>query len=444
MTLFESKVRDTIKANSLLRREGKVIVAVSGGADSVALLAALDALGYDCVAAHCNFHLRGEESTRDMRFVESLTDRLAIDLYVKDFDVAARCKATGESLEMACRELRYQWFRELLDRDYAQAIAVGHHREDQIETFFLNLLRGSGLAGLAGMRYRNGHVVRPLLDTSRADIEAYLNEKGLSWVVDSTNASDDFARNRLRNRLIPLLAELFPGADAAILKSMAILRENSDFYDHAASRILEKYEDTAKGEIRVADLLENERFAPALLFERLRSEGFNRSQTDNIIEASTRSGGTFRAGRSHIRDLDHGILRAPHAGSPATADEKEINPLHDIFEPIHIQVTHHEVAEFQAERNPSVAYIDERALRGSHRWTLRHWRRGDRMKPYGMKDSKLLSDIFADAHLSPADKKSLWLLLRDDEIVWAVGLRASGLFTIGPGTKRYLRLEYIP
>lgn len=443
MSHFESKVKQTINANSLLRRDGKVIVAVSGGADSVALLAVLDSLGYDCVAAHCNFHLRGEESTRDMRFVEQITSCLAIDLYVKDFDVAARCQATGESLEMACRELRYKWFDELLDRDCAQAIAVGHHREDQAETFFLNLVRGSGLAGLAGMRFRNGHIVRPLLDTSRREIEEYLKAKDLGWVVDSTNASDDFARNRLRNRLLPLFEELFPGATDGLLRSLAILRENSDVYNHAMVQFIEPYEDTATGDIAVARLAEQEPFAGAILYERLKAEGFNRSQTDDMLLAAQRSGGTFHAGRSHVRELDHGVLRAPHAGLPMDANEVEINPSREVFEPVHILVTHHDVAEFKPERSPLVAYIDIRALNGRHSWTLRHWRRGDRMTPYGMTSSKLLSDLFANAHFSSAQKKAQWLLTCDGEIVWAPGLRASNRFTIGPGTKRYIRLEFL-
>lgn len=443
MSQFLAKIKQTIERHRLLREQGKVIVTVSGGADSVALLAGLLELGYDCVAAHCNFHLRGEESMRDMRHVEQLTDRLGVDLYVKDFDVAARRRLTGESLEMACRELRYQWFFELLDRDCAQAIAVGHHREDQVETFFLNLMRGSGLAGLAGMRYRNEHIVRPLLDTSRAEIEQYLVEKGLDWIVDSSNASDDFARNRLRNRLLPLMDELFPGALDSVLKSMEILRENHDVYSDSVKRRAEAYLNRETGEVDLAGLLAGDNFANVVLFELLRNEGFNRSMTDSMLDAAVRAGGSFKAKGSHVRDVDHGILRAPRASRQHEAGVTEINPTRDVFEPVRIEITHHDVREFKPERDASVAYFDENAVSGNHRWAIRHWRRGDRMMPYGMNGTKLLSDIFADARLSAEAKRNVWLLICDDEIVWAIGLRASAHFTVGPQTKRYVRLRFV-
>lgn len=434
-------VKDTIERHRLLRREGRVIVAVSGGADSVALLAALCELGYDCVAAHCNFHLRGAESTRDMRHVEELTHRLGVDLYVKDFDVAARQRATGESVEMACRELRYRWFDELLDREYAQCIAVGHHREDQAETFFLNLIRGSGVAGLAGMRYRNEHVVRPLLDVSRADIEAYLKGRGLEWVNDSTNAECNYARNRVRNRLLPLLEELFPGGTDGVLRSMAILRENAGFYTEAIGAAAMRYAE-GDGGMDLAGL-SGEPFAGAILYEYLRGEGFSRRQTDDMLAAAARQGGTFAASEEHVREVDHGMLRAPREARRSGADAVEVNLRRDIFEPLRIEVSRHNVGEFAPKRDPRTIYIDVRALEGNSRWELRRWRRGDRMRPYGMGVDKLLSDIMADARLSAESKRQLWLLTRDGEIVWAVGLKASGHYTVGPGTVEYLQLRML-
>ncbi|MCM1096190.1 MAG: tRNA lysidine(34) synthetase TilS, partial [Terasakiella sp.] len=218
-----------IDRHRLLSPGDTVVVGCSGGADSVALLCVLHALGYRCVAAHCNYHLRGEESNRDMRHVEALAGRLGVDLCVRDFDVDARRASTGESLEMACRELRYGWFDELADRERAAAVAVAHHREDQAETFFLNLLRGTGLRGLGGMAPRRGRVVRPLLDCTRAEIESYIHALGECWVDDSTNAGCDFARNRLRHRLLPLLDELRPGAVGYVVEAMERLREAESF-----------------------------------------------------------------------------------------------------------------------------------------------------------------------------------------------------------------------
>lgn len=441
---FLRHTREYICRHSLLRPGAKVIVAVSGGADSVALLCVLCALGYDCVAAHCNFHLRGDESDSDMRHVERLTAAIGVDLYVKDFDVAARRSLTGESLEMACRGLRYAWFAELLDRDCAQAVAVGHHREDQAETFFLNLMRGSAITGLCGMRPRQGDVVRPLLERSRAEIEEYLRVSGLGWVNDSTNAACNFARNRVRNRLLPLLDSLFPGATDSILRSMSHLAENRELYVRAAAQFMAPYI-VSDGEVDLGRLLADPQ-ASLLLFEHLRPEGFSRTQTDDMLAAAVRgSSAVFHArGGSHSRALDHGILRRPHADVLSAPDAADVSLMHDVPEPVHIAVSRHDISEFRPVRDPNVMYIDARALEGAHRWQLRHRRHADRMRPFGMKGSRLVSDIMADARLSAAERTATWLLTRDDDVLWVVGIRASALFAVSPDTKTYLKLTYLP
>lgn len=442
-TTFIKKVSGYIDAHSLLRHDAPVVVAVSGGADSVALLSVLVESGYDCTAAHCNFHLRGDESTRDMRHVERLADRLGVDLSVKDFDVPARRHLTGESLEMACRGLRYEWFAELLDRNRAQAVAVGHHAEDQVETFFLNLLRGSGLTGLCGMKPRHDNVVRPLLECERREIEGYLHDRGLEWVNDSTNASDIFSRNLLRNRLLPMFEELFPGAGKAIARTMCHLREADTFYREATNRAVAPHcSDNGDTDLMA---LATSPHAGLLLYEFLRDEGFNRTQTDDMLRAASHgTGAVFHAaGGHHSRCVDHGILRTACADT-SDADAADISLLHDIIQPIHITISRHSTDGFKPEGNRHVIYIDARALEGSHHWQLRHWRRADRMKPFGMTGTRLVSDIFAQNRLSAAEKRSAWLLTRDDKIIWAVGLRASALFTVGPNTNEYLRLEYLP
>lgn len=445
MRAFTDKVTNFIDRHRLLSPGDTVVVGCSGGADSVALLCVLHAQGYRCVAAHCNYHLRGEESNRDMRHVEALAGRLGVDLCVRDFDVDARRASTGESLEMACRELRYAWFEELADRERAAAVAVAHHREDQAETFFLNLLRGTGLRGLGGMAPRRGRVVRPLLDCTRAEIESYIHALGESWVDDSTNAGFDFARNRLRHRLLPLLDELRPGAVEYVVAAMERLREAESFAADAARAAVERH--TAPDGSTDLRALAREPHAAYVLYEYLRGEGYRRPQTDDMLRAAAGGGAAeFRGGSgTHRRAVDHGMLR------PATADTSamqgdaaiDIDIARGVVSPVRIVVSRHPVADFRPERDPSVMYLDASALDGSPCWQLRHRRRGDRMRPFGMKGTRLVSDIYAQARLSEADKRAAWLLTRDGEIIWAPGLRASAHFAVGPGTRQYLRLQII-
>ncbi|MDE5960388.1 MAG: tRNA lysidine(34) synthetase TilS, partial [Duncaniella sp.] len=219
---FCNKVRKFTTDNNLAGSHGDtIIVGLSGGADSVALLSVMLELGYECVAAHCNFHLRGNESMRDENFCRELCRELSVELLTVDFDVSERCRHTGESVEMACRELRYDWWNGLINKGIGNLIAVGHHREDNVETFFLNLLRGSGLVGLKGMQPRSLNIIRPLLDTTKAEIISYLESRGLKYVTDSTNSSNEFKRNRLRNIVLPEFEQAFPGAMDAIATSIS-------------------------------------------------------------------------------------------------------------------------------------------------------------------------------------------------------------------------------
>lgn len=207
----------------------KIVATISGGADSVALLAALaSAPAIDTTALHCNFHLRGEESMRDQQHVESICRALGIKLYIKDFDVNGyREREKGCSVEMACRELRYEWFREMAAGLGADRIATGHNADDNIETLFLNLMRGSGTTGLRGMLPDSGEIWRPLLFTHRSEITEYLKEKGISYVTDSSNLSSDYRRNFLRNEIIPMLRSRWEGFDKAMGRSLEHLREEN-------------------------------------------------------------------------------------------------------------------------------------------------------------------------------------------------------------------------
>lgn len=444
MHTFESHISAALPVCGIDPGGKPVLVALSGGADSVALLAALCALGCRCVAAHCNFRLRGAESDRDMRSAQALCSRLGVDCYIKEFDVEARRRATGESVEMACRELRYEWFGDLLDRLRAQCIAVAHHREDNVESFFLNLLRGSGLAGLTGMRYRHGYVARPMLGLTRQQIEDYLAVKGISYVTDSSNASNVYKRNRLRNAVIPAISASFPEGVGGILASMSCLADNRCLYEAMIEQKRKAY--VTPSAIDLAALMAAEPQPRILLYEIIKPMGFNMTHAADIVASASRSGLLFKAGATAL-ELDRGILRINAAETMRPADGAPVSLRRDILTPAHILVSEHQIVEFKPERDPNVAYFDVSVMDGDAAFALRHWQRGDRMAPFGDKSpgaTRLVSDLYANAKYSASDKRRAWLLTRDGHILWAVGLRASSLYAVTPDSRRYLRLEYRP
>lgn len=444
---FCDKVRKFIADNYLVSSHGdKIIVGLSGGADSVALLSVMLELGYECVAAHCNFHLRGDESMRDENFCRELCHGLSVELLTVDFDVNARCKQTGESVEMACRGLRYDWWNGLLNKGIGNLIAVGHHREDNVETFFLNLLRGSGLVGLKGMQPRSFNIIRPLLDTTKSDIVDYLDSRGLGYVTDSTNSSNEFKRNRLRNIVIPGFEKEFPGAMDAIATSISYLYDNYKLYSDYRSELRRKYVGS-DGIVHLSEIVTSEKNARMVLFEILSNAGVNMTQVDNILSSFNGHGACNVSGKLfHTPTVSYLLNRGQLI--PVDSSEDEFCEPADILN-----------APFQLERLTSEAfdrlktnkslrrdaiYLDSRVLDGNPVFELRSWRKGDRFTPFGMNGSKLVSDLLSDKKMSLADKRKVRILTRNGDILWVVGLRAANLYSVGKNTAEILCLTYNP
>lgn len=419
--MFPAKINDYIISHSLIEAEDRVIVGLSGGADSVALLLVLRELGVRCVATHCNFHLRGDESNRDEAFCRELTSSLGVPIYVKDFDVPERQSSTRESVEMACRSLRYQWWKELIDDGIGTLLAVGHHREDNIETFFLNLLRGSGLRGLKGMLPKNGEIIRPLLDVSRREIEEYLTDRKTSFITDSTNLEESFKRNRLRLNLIPYIDQIFPGAADAISHSVDHLRDNFLLYQDYI-RLLREHHTDSEGRLNLAAVVKDSPAAEAAVLELIRPYGLNSTHAHDIT-VSIRNG-TSGSKRFGSCLLDRGILYPPVEPEykESVLDISFISP--EEFREI--------IGNKMIDRNALYVDADEA---DPDAFTIRNWQSGDRIAPFGMKGTRLVSDILSDAKLSAREKEEVKIVESAGKIVWVAGIRASRHYPVTASTR---------
>lgn len=439
MCQLEEKVLNNISQHGLLDKNHCAIVALSGGADSVALLAVLKTLGFQCLAAHCNFHLRGEESDRDEQHATNIARQLGVECVVAHFDVTSHEKEHGISTEMACRELRYEWFEQLRQRYDAQVIAVAHHRDDDIETMFLNLLRGSGIAGVAAMRWRNGYIVRPMLNVSRTDIEDYLAQKSIGYVIDSTNLENEFKRNKLRNEVLPVLRAAFPGSDEMLMKSLQYMKENREIYHEAIIDATKKYKQG--NVICLSGIIENYVSPSTLLFEMLNPLGFNANQVQWMIDSVNESGRVFYS-QQWVAVVNRGDIELCKAEKYNHCNEEyEIDLNHNVEYPLTLQVSVIEKTDFAPQKNKNEVYLDIAVLENNPRVVLRRWREGDRLAPYGMSGTKKLSDIFSDAKMSLVEKSQAWILERNGIILWVVGVRASRHFKVNEKTTHILCIK---
>ena len=433
---FTKQVARFIARHKMMSDGERVLVALSGGADSVALLSVLKQLGYECVAAHCNFHLRGEESMRDEHFVRDLCNRIGVTLVVRDFDVPTRMAADHSSLEMACRDLRYEWFENVRAENRCRRIAVAHHRDDNVETLMLNLLRGTGIAGVAGIKPVNECIVRPLLCVSRREIEGYLAANGQDYITDSTNALNDAKRNKLRNIVLPTLRECFPNADAGLSRSLENMLSCNELYDsllsHKLSQVVRQERDHTAIDIKT---IASQPGAEAMLFGAMQPLGFNSAQVAELLDTYLRhepsTGKTFLA-KMHKATIDRNRIIV----TPTTAEPQRIIPIdldsRGIDEPIKIEISRIAAADFDpswCDGRNRVCFGED--IKHCKTIVIRRWQKGDRFKPFGMHGrSRLVSDLFTDLKLSDAQKRQAWLLVADDEILWVIGYRSGETYRV--------------
>ena len=448
MTDFTEKIRDFINEKQLLRKGEHIVAAVSGGADSVCLLLVLQELGYEIVAAHCNFHLRGDESDRDERFVKALCERLGIKIHITGFDTVNYAKSHGISIEMAARELRYGFFRQLMQEEHCGKTAIAHHADDNVETLFINLLRGTGINGLCGIRPQNGPFVRPLLCCRRSEIITYLKDRGQDYMTDSTNLKADVVRNRIRLEVVPLLESITPAATDSILTTIANLNEARTVYDHAVLNAA----DCITGKEEDLITIDKERLLSqpspiTILHHLLAPLGFNRTQLQQILQSINHTGRLFQAISSEgvpvclTIDRQHLYIEC--------GDTKPFPPTHIdlssnegiICLPHGRQLTY-KIIDFTPDaiqRENHFACLDLKKLNGN--LIIRSATNCDTFIPFGMRGRKLVSDFLTDEKVPLPMKQRQLVLESNGRIAWVVGRRASNEFRTDSTTLRAIILS---
>lgn len=427
--MIRQKVKQYIEHERLISPKKKVLIALSGGADSVALLRLLQSMEYNCEAAHCNFHLRGLESDKDEAFVRSLCQRLNIPLHTTHFDTEQYASENKISIEMAARELRYEWFTKIKKESKATAIAVAHHKDDSVETVLLNLIRGTGLNGLLGIHPRNGDIVRPLLCVNREEIIHYLQQIGQDYVTDSTNLQDEYTRNKIRLNLLPLMQEINPSVKQSIFDTSNNLNEVALLYNKG----IEEGKQRVLNEDGICiNALLNEPSPEALLFEILYPLGFNTTQTENIFSTlSGQSGKQFSSkGWRVIKDRRWLLI------------EKETNEKESMLPNLFIGKEQEYTPEFIIPKEKDIACLDADKL--TEALTVRKWQTGDRFIPFGMKGKKLISDYLTDKKFSLSQKENQWLLCCGEQIVWLIGERIDNRFRIDNQTRKIIIISLTP
>lgn len=434
----------------------RLLVAVSGGVDSVVLVDLLHRAGFRFTMAHCNFQLRGQESERDEQFVQALAERYHLPLDLKRMDTEQYASAHTLSVQEAARELRYAWFREIVEKweqDEKNTPSsspshiytlTAHHADDNIETVLMHFFRGTGIQGLTGIQplLKEQHLLRPLLSFRKKELQAYAAEQQLDFVEDSSNASNKYTRNYFRNQLLPRIGEVYPHAAENLLGNIERLREVAILYEQAVDLQLKKIMEQKGDEFHIP-VLKWKKLEPlqTLTWEIVRRFGFHAAQATEVIRLLDGENGGYQSSDSHriIRNRNWMII-APQATATAShmLVEKDSRQITFAAGELSFSPIHH--SPFTIPANPSTALLALSGIRFP--LLLRRWKTGDYFYPLGMNRKKKLSRFLIDLKLSPTEKEKVWVLESDRKILWVIGYRIDHRFRVTEHTREALEITY--
>ncbi len=433
------ELKQYIEKEELFKTTDRLILAVSGGVDSMVMLHLFQKMNFDFVVAHCNFNLRGNESDTDEIFLRDYCGEKGIEIYVNQFDTVDYAKTKGVSIEMAARELRYIWFSELRQTLNYKYLATAHHEDDLVETMLINLSRGTGIRGLSGIQAKSGHIIRPLLFTNRLEIVNYAATIKIPFREDSSNDEIVYKRNLIRHKILPLFEEINPAFRKNASRTASILRKTEKIYSQKIKEEKKRLLTNDGNAIVIEELLKT-KSANSILFEILSPLGFNSEIVDEILHSLHSESGRKFHSSSHrlIKDRDL-LLINPHEENNAhpyyiDQDFKFISePIQLTFEILQ------RTATYQFLRSELIADFDLEKL--DFPLVLKKWKQGEYFQPLGMNGFKKLSDFFIDQKFSLPEKENTWILYSSGKVVWIVGKRIDNRFKITKDTKRILRIS---
>lgn len=438
------RFQDAITKQHLFFRKDKLLLAVSGGVDSVVLCELCRQAGYDFIIAHCNFRLRGEESERDENFVRKLGEKYGVEVKIKGFDTEKSATENKISIQEAARALRYEWFEMLVNEELCKEtvyLLTAHHGDDNIETLLMNFFRGTGLHGLTGIPVSYGHIKRPLLSFSKEELIQFAKECKLDYVEDSSNLSSKYTRNFFRNEIIPAISKVYPQVKENLQDNINRFKGIEKLYKFSVGQIIEKLcrKKGSEVHIPVKQLMQYDN--RALIYEIISKYGFNEKQVDEVVKLAASDSGKYIESPTlpyRIIRHRHWLILSPVQSAEAgiiVIEEKESNIG---FEAGKLQIELSGKKANDRTGSGDTACLDAKGI--SFPMVLRKWKIGDYFYPLGMKKKKKLSRFFIDQKLSKSEKENTWVIESDKKIIWVLGHRIDERFKITDTTKNTLRL----
>ncbi|WP_044398278.1 tRNA lysidine(34) synthetase TilS [Lacinutrix sp. Hel_I_90] len=435
---MQDAFKKQINTNLPFLNKSRLLIAISGGLDSVVLAQLCHNANLDFALAHCNFNLRGSESDADEAFVLDLAEDLDREIFIQHFETERYAETHKLSIQMAARELRYEWFYDLAEQLKFDYILTAHHADDNLETLLINLTRGTGIDGLTGIPEINGKIARPLLKFSRETLASYAKTKHLKWREDSSNASTKYLRNKLRHDVIPLLKEINPKLLQNIDHTISHLNDTADIVEESVGAVLKRAIKSMDEHAVVYGVQEFIKLnnPKAYLFEVFKNYGFSEwNDIENLLKAQSGKQ-VFSATHKLLKNRETLILtalvsEAPQDAIVITSEDKTVETTQGVLVI--------EAVETLSEQSKNVVYVDAQKLKFP--LIVRHWKKGDYFCPLGMQGKKKLSKFFKDEKLSLLDKEKCLLLCSQEDIVWVINYRADDRFKVTKQTHKMLKIS---